>query len=278
MPGLSESKDLPVHLEVDDHVATVRLNRPQRANALDLPGWAALRTAFEDIDRRAEVRVVVLRGEGPHFCAGIDLSVLSDLRDRSGARTGCEGRDRERLGRWIEDLQDCVSSIERCRVPVIAAIHGVCFGGGVDIICACDLRYATRDARFCVKEIDLAITADLGVLQRMPHIIGDGRTRELVYTAKEFDGDHAERIGLVSGAFESGAALNVAVDGVARVLAAKSPLAIRGTKKALLSARDSGVAAGLRQVADWNAATLLSNDLSEALSAHHERRLPRFQD
>lgn len=275
---LTAQRDDPVRVEVRDSIATVVLNRPHRANALDVKGWHALRDAFDSIDDRAEVRVVVLRGEGAHFSAGIDLSVLMDLRAQSGADTGCDGRDREQLGRWIEDLQDCVNAIERCRVPVIAAIHGVCFGGGVDIICAADLRYATRDSRLCIKEIDLAVTADLGVLQRLPHLVGDGRARELVYTAKEFDGGHAERIGLVSSTYDSLTALLSGVATLADTLAAKSPVALRGTKRALLCGRDAGVVAGLRQVADWNAATLLSRDLTEALAAHRDKRSPVFQD
>ncbi|WP_028228621.1 crotonase/enoyl-CoA hydratase family protein [Paraburkholderia ferrariae] len=265
-----------VRVAVEDGVAWVTLARPERANALNVAGWHALRTVFDALDERPDVRVAVLNGEGAHFCAGIDLSVLADLYGNCGAGTGCAGRDRERLGRWIEDLQDCVSSIERCRVPVIAALHGVCFGGAMDIACACDLRYATRDARLCVKELDLAVTADLGVLQRLPQLVGDGRARELVYTAREFDGAHAEHIGLVSGLFETAGALMQAVRVLATELAAKPALALRGTKRAMLYARDHGVADGLRQVADWNAATLLSRDLAEAVAAQRERRTPRF--
>lgn len=267
----------PVRVDVQDGIATVVLNRPPRANALDVAGWHALRSAFAHIDARQDVRVAVLQGEGKHFCAGIDLSVLSDLRAQAGADTGCAGRDRESLGRWIEDLQDCVTAIERCRVPVIAAIQGVCYGGGVDIITACDLRYATRDARLCIKEIDLAVTADLGVLQRLPHLVGDGRARELVYTAREFDGAQAEHMGLVSATFDTPAALAAGVAQLAAELAAKPPLALRGTKRALLYTRDAGVAAGLRQVADWNSATLISDDLTEALAAQRERRTPTFR-
>lgn len=254
----------------------VALARPTRANALDVAGWHALRRAFDTLDEHASLQAAVLYGHGNHFCAGIDLSVLADLRGQCGANTGCEGRDRERLGRWIVDLQDCVNAIERCRVPVIAAVHGVCFGGGVDLACACDLRYSTRDARFCVKEVDLAVTADLGVLQRLPHIVGDGCARELAYTAREFDGAYAERIGLVSGAFDTQAELMTAVDALAEELAAKPALALQGTKQAMLYARNHGVAAGLRQVADWNATTLLSRDLAEAIAAQREHRKPRF--
>ena len=268
----------PVLVAVQHGIATVTLNRPQRANALDVAGWHGLRDAFTQLDRRTDVRVAVLQGAGAHFCAGIDLSVLLNLRTQCDADTGCDGLDRERLCHWIEDLQNCVSAIERCRVPVIAAIQGVCYGGGVDIITACDMRYATHDARLCVKEIDLAVTADLGVLQRLPHLVGDGRARELVYTAREIDGAQAERIGLIGASYANAEALQASVAELARTLAGKSPLALRGTKRALLHARDAGVHAGLRQVAEWNAAALLSQDLTEALAAHREKRPPVYRD
>jgi enoyl-CoA hydratase len=272
MSTVEPSSVRAVRWDIREGVARVWLSRSARANALDVAGWHALRNAFEAIDRCSEVRVALLQGEGPHFCAGIDLSVLAGLRSQAGADSGCDGRDRESLARWILDLQDCVSAIERCRIPVIAAIHGVCYGGGVDIISACDLRMATRSARFCVKEVDLAVTADLGVLQRLPHLVGEGRARELALTARAFDGEHAERIGLVTEVFETPEALRTGAYRLAAELAGKSPLALRGTKRAALVARDEGVAAGLRQVAWSNAATLLSRELTEALSALHEQR------
>lgn len=264
-PDTPHFTDAPVHWQIEDGVASVWLNRPARANALDESGWHALRDAFDAIDRHPEARVAVLQGVGTHFCAGIDLNLLATLRSQAGANSGCEGRDREALARWILDMQDCVNAIERCQVPVIAAIQGACLGGGMDIICACDLRVATRSARFCVKEVDLAVTADLGVLQRLPHLVGEGRARELALTAREFNGAQAERMGLVTEVFDSFEALRMGTDQLATHLAGKPALALRGIKRAALVARDEGVAAGLRQVAWANAATLFSQDLSDAL-------------
>lgn len=275
-PGSPDTQ--AVRWDLRDGIARVWLNRSSRANALDVPGWHALRKAFADIDRHPEARVAVLQGEGAHFCAGIDLAVLLTLRSAADAESGCEGRDRESLARWILDLQDCVNAIERCRVPVIAAVHGVCFGGGVDIICACDLRIATRSARFCVKEVDLAVTADLGVLQRLPHLVGEGRARELALTAREFDGEQAERMGLVTEVFASPEALRRGAEQLATRLAGKPALALRGTKRAALAARDEGVAAGLRQVAWSNAATLLSQDLGAVLAAEIEQGRARSRN
>lgn len=268
----------PVQLRVEAGVAVVTLARPERANALDVPGWHLLREVFATVDANAQVRAVVLQGEGPHFCAGIDLAVLEQLQSRSAPEGSCAAGQRAWLGRWIADLQDCVDAIERCRVPVIAALHGVCFGAGLDIASACDLRYATRSARLCVKEVDMAVTADLGVLQRLPHLVGYGRARELAYTAREFDGAHAAQIGLVEAVFETDEQLRQAVHQLAAQLAAKPQLALEGTKRALLYARDHGLRDGLRLVADWNAATLLSRDLGEALAARREQRSARFND
>lgn len=161
---MSEALPSMVRRVVADGIAIVTLARPGRANALDVPGWHALRAVFDEIDRRTDVRVALLHGEGPHFCAGIDLSALQNLDAVTGTQGGSAGHDAAHLGRWIEDLQDCVTAIERCRVPVIAALHGVCYGGGVDIACACDIRLAARDVRLCVKEVDVVVTADPGVL------------------------------------------------------------------------------------------------------------------
>lgn len=255
-----------VRTELRDHVAQVILARPRKANALDVAGWHALRDVFRALDERDDVRVAILKGEGAHFCAGIDLAVLKDLRGQSRATTGSDSRNRERLWQWIVGLQGCVNAIEHCRHPVIAALHGVCYGGGVDIACACDLRYATRDARLCVKEVDMAVTADLGVLQRLPKLVGDGRARELAFSAREFNGEEAERMGLVSGVFDSVNELHQGVQAIAENLATKAPQALHGTKRALLFARDARVADGLKQVADWNAAALLSQDVSEAMA------------
>lgn len=256
-----------VRTEIRNRLAQVTLARPGKANALDVAGWHALRDAFLALDDRDDVHVATLTGEGAHFCAGIDLAVLKELRSHSGATTASDSRNRERLWRWIVELQACVNAIEHCRVPVIAALHGVCYGGGVDIACACDLRYATRDARLCVKEVDMAVTADLGVLQRLPRLAGDGRARELALSAREFSGDEADRMGLVSGVFDTVEELHRQVHAMAETLAAKPPQALHGTKRALLFARDARVADGLKQVADWNAAALLSPDVGEAMAA-----------
>ncbi len=257
-------------------IARIVLERPRRANAADATMWRELRAAFAWADATPAVRVVILGGAGAHFCAGIDLDLLDAIRSEVAALS--QGHRQERLRARILELQGDVNAIEQCRKPVLAAIHGVCYGGAIDIVAACDLRYAAADARFCVKEVDLAIVADLGTLQRLPRLIGEGATRELAYTAREFDGLEAARLGLVNAVLPDRAALDAHVLAVATTIAAKSPLAVRGIKETLLHGREHGVADGLAHVAARNAALLLAPDLDEALAAHRERRAATYPD
>jgi len=259
-----------------DGVATVELNRPAKANALDLPMWHELREAMRWLDATPEVRVGILRGAGAQFTAGIDLAMLAGLA--ADIARPCDGRSRENLRRVILDLQDTVTAIERCRKPVLAAIHGACIGGGVDIAVACDIRYCSADAVFSVREVDVGLTADVGTLQRLPRLIGEGAARELAYTGRNVSGDEARALGLVTRCYETPAELAAGVTGIAQAIAAKSPLAVRGAKEMITYARDHSVADGLNYVATWNAAMLLSADLGEALAAGRERRAPRFGD
>jgi len=259
-----------------DGIADIRLNRPERANALNESMWQELRTAFRWADATDAVRVVVLSGAGRHFCAGIDLSMLAGLAETVAHTDPARGR--EALRHLILDLQDCLSSIERCRKPVLAAIHGACVGGAVDMIACCDMRYAVVEAQFSVREIDIGMTADVGSLQRLPRIVPDGIVRELAYTGRTVDGTEAQAIGLVNRAFDSPEALMAGVREIASVIAGKSPLAIRGTKEMLNYGRDHSVADGLNYVATWNAAMLMSADLDEAVTAPREKRKPKFVD
>jgi enoyl-CoA hydratase len=268
-------------LTVQDGVAELRLNRPERANSLNRPMWQELRDAARALDAEPTVRVVVLSGNGAHFCAGIDLGMLAEFRAGSEAVAGvdyCAGRASEQLRRTILDLQDVLSSLERCRKPVLAAVHGACVGAGLDLAVACDLRYASADAQFVLKEVDMGLAADVGVLQRLPRIVGEGVARELAYTCRAVSGTEAAGLHLVNRCFDTPAELEKGVLEIARELAAKSPLAMRGTKHAITYARDHSIADGLDQVAGWNAGALLSTDLDESVAAFREKRAARYED
>jgi len=263
-------------IELADAVATVELNRPEKANAMNLRMWLELREAFKWIDEEPSVRVAVLRGAGPCFTSGIDLGMLGSVSE--GVADECEARMREKLRRLILDLQDCLTAIERCRKPVLAAVHGYCFGGGVDLICACDMRYCCVDASFSIKEIDVGMTADVGTLQRLPKLIGEGMVRELAYTGRAVAGPEAKEIGLVNHSYPSAGTLFHEVAKIAGTIARKSPLSIRGIKEMVNYARDHSVADGLNYIATWNAAMLMSDDLMEAMTAARAKREPKFRD
>ena len=269
-----EFETLAVTLE--NNIATVRLNRPDKANAMNLAMWNDMRSAFKWIDDTPEARVAILEGEGKNFTSGIDLTMMMGLGAQ--IQNDCEGRMRESLRRIILDLQDTLTSLERCRKPVLAAIHGACIGGGIDLIACADMRYCSGDAYFSIKEIDIGMVADVGTLQRLPKLIGDGMARELAYTARRVDAAEAREIGLVNRVFDTRDALRAGVLEIAATIAAKSPLSIRGAKEMMNYARDHTVADGLNYIATWNAAMLMSDDLQKAMMAGMSKPAPVFKD
>jgi enoyl-CoA hydratase len=262
-------------LTIEQHVAQVKFNRPEKSNALNDTAWREMSQIFQELDQNPEVRVIVLAGEGKHFCAGIDLSLLMGIRQN--VADDCEGRLREKMRQMVFALQAPINAIEQCRKPVLAAVHGGCIGAGVDIISACDMRYSTETAYFSVKEIDMGMVADLGTLQRLPKIIPAGVAREMAYTGRNVYGPEAQAIGLVNRTFADQEALTAGVLEIATTIASKSPLSIRGTKEMLNYARDHSVADGLNYIAVWNAAMILSDDLNEAFMATMQKRPPVFK-
>jgi enoyl-CoA hydratase len=263
-------------LSLDARVLTVRLHRPEKANAIDFRMWRELKAAFEHADRTAEVRAAVLLGEGKHFCSGIDLADFMGLQQH--IEDDDPGRKAEKLRALILELQACLSAQEACRKPVLAGVHGACIGGGLDLIAASDLRYCAQGAYFSLKEIDLGMVADVGSLQRLPKLVAPGLVREWAFTGRRIEAAEAQACGLVNRVFESREALEAGVREVARQIAARSPLAIRGVKEMLGYARDHSVAEGLGYIATWNAAMLLSEDLAKAAGAAMSRETPEFKD
>lgn len=265
-----------ISVRVEGAVAEVSLNRPDRSNALNEAMWQELREVMRWVDETPEVRAVVLAGAGRNFCAGIDLSMLAGVAQVVAHPD--PARSREKLRRLILDLQDCLSSIERCRKPVLAAIQGACIGGALDMVTCCDMRYASADAVFSVREVDVGMTADVGTLQRLPRLVPDGIARELAFTGRNVEANEALSLGLVNRVFSSQEELVAGVMKVAQSIAAKSPLAIRGTKEMLNYGRDHSVLDGLNYIATWNAGMLMSADLSEAMAAAREKRAPVFDN
>jgi len=265
-----------LEIKVENSVAEVVLNRPDKANAMNRAFWTEIKQAFEELDQNSKVRVIILRANGKHFSSGIDLSLLGEI---AGIAQGdCPGRAREDLRRLILSYQGSFTALEKCRKPVIAAIQGACIGGALDLISACDFRFCTTDSFFSIKEVEIGMTADVGTLQRLPKIIPDGIMRELAYTGRSFEAVEAERIGLVNRYFENQEKMIEEVKKIAEKIASNSPLAVRGTKEMILYSRDHSVEEGLNYVATWNAAMLLSADIPETMLAKQEKRKPDFQN
>jgi enoyl-CoA hydratase len=265
-----------LNVTLENKIAVVRMNRPDKANAMNLAMWHDIRSAFQWIDDTPEARVAVLEGEGKTFTSGIDLTMMMGLSTQ--IQNDCDGRMRESLRRVVLDLQDTLTSLERCRKPVLAAIHGACIGGGIDLICCADMRYCSSDAYFSIKEIDIGMVADVGTLQRLPKLVGDGIARELAFTGRRADAAEARAIGLVNRVYDTREALHDGVMEIAASIAAKSPLSVRGSKEMMNYARDHSIADGLNYVATWNAAMLMSDDLQKAMMASMSKQTPVFKD
>ena len=263
-----------LELSIEEQVATVSLNRPDKANSMNAAMWNELQLCFEWLDQEPSVRAVILAGNGKHFCAGLDLAMFGGLHGESSQPS----RRAEHLRRTILRLQDNLSAIEKCRVPVLAAIHNTCIGGGVDMTCCADMRYATEDAYFSIREIDIGMTADVGTLQRLPKIIPDGVVRELAYTGRDMSAAEARDVGFVNRVFEDRETMMREVTAIARSIAQKSPLAMRGSKEMLLYSRDHSVAEGLNYIATWNAGMLCQADLQAGMQAQMEKSQAVYED
>lgn len=244
-----------MHLSIDDHVATLSFARPEKANALREQDWEELADQLTNLSIHEYIRVIVLTGQGPYFSAGIDLETLQSMMSLSFDSQA----DKEAyLFSFIQKLQEAVNAIEACSKPVIAAVNGPCIGGGLDIAAACDMRYCCDEAYFCLKEIDLGIVADLGVLQRLPHIISPGLVSEMAFTARNVYGPEAKQIGLVNDSYASPEAMMQKVGALAATIAQKSEAVVRGIKESMLHQRKNTVKEGLDWIARKNAKVMIN--------------------
>lgn len=262
-------------VEREGAIATVWLNRPEKKNAMNPPAWTDSVAIFEELDADPEIRVIIIAGKGSDFCAGIDLFDMVNLIP--------ELLDPEQKGgiKWpflkkIHGMQDAMTIVERIRKPVIAAVQGRCIGAGLDLISACDIRLATTDASFSLKEAAMGMVADMGVLQRLPHIVGQGITRELAYTAKFIDAQKAKEIHLVNDLFDDFDALMAGAKKLAEEICDVAPLAVQASKETLTQAVKSQIDEGLRYVASVSANIVPSADLFEAITALTEKRKPNY--
>jgi enoyl-CoA hydratase/carnithine racemase len=256
-------------------VAEIRLARPAQRNALDTAFWRDFPVALERLEADPSLRAVLIGAAGPHFCSGMDLDFFPEVRKAEG---GEAGRYREWLRRQVLRLQAALNRIETLRVPVIVAAQGACVGAGLDLACAASIRLCSSDAFFCVHEINIGMTADLGVLQRLPRLLPPGLAHELAYTGRRLEAAEALACGFVNRVLDGPDELLRQARALAERIAAQSPLAVAGSKFMLNRALDRSVADGLELVSLWNAAMFVTEDVPRALAAQKDRTRPAFRD
>lgn len=262
-------------IERDGHVATLWLDNPDRRNAMGPPFWDELPISIDEMAEDVDVRAIVIAAKGPAFTVGLDLKAMGGTLAGGGGGSS-NAASAGRFLRSAKRLQNAISAVADCPKPTIAAVHGWCIGGGVDLITAADIRLCSADAKFSVRETKIAIVADLGTLQRLPRVVSKGHVAELAYTGKDIDADRALRIGLVNDVLPDADSLHKAAWDMAAEIAANSPIVVQGTKHVLRASEGRTVEEGLDYVGVWNAGFLQSNDLMEALAAFVEKRPPTF--
>lgn len=264
-----------LNVTIENHIAHVQLCRPEKLNSMIPEFWQELPKTVRLIDEHSAARVIVISSTGKHFSAGMDLSVFTP----SGADSKLEpARRAERLRRTVLELQDSFNALEEVRIPVLVAVQGGAIGGAVDMLCACDSRYCTEDAFFTIKETEIGMTADVGTLQRLPHLIPQGLIRELAYTGRNWSSQEALAQGFVNQVFADQDSLLEGVMKIATKIAKNSPMAVAGCKEMINYTRDHSVADSLKYMATWQSGMFQAPDLQEALMAQREKRLPEFEE
>ncbi|MCV2885119.1 crotonase/enoyl-CoA hydratase family protein [Aestuariibacter sp. AA17] len=263
-----------VSVSIENHIAHIQLNRPEKLNCMSPAFWEEFPKVVKEIDRQAEARVIVISSTGPHFSAGMDLDVFAQI---GRSFEGEPARRAERLRRTVLELQAAFNVLETCRLPVIACVQGGAIGAGLDLLCACDIRYCTEDAFFSIKETQIGMTADVGTLQRLPHLMPAGIVREMAFTGRDLHAQEAVKHGFVNGTFADQASLIKHVMKLAASIAMNSPVAVTGCKEMLNYARDHSVNDSLNYIATWQSGMFQMPDLQEALTAQQEKRMPSFE-
>lgn len=264
----------------EEGVGHLILDKGEDLNKMTMNFWYELPRILDEIDKDASLRVLILSSTGKHFCAGMDLKNFGTLGNDAEKKTNVPDKARigESLYRVAKELQDMLSKLEKLRIPVLAGIQGGCIGGGLDLVTAADMRFASKDAFFCIQEVNIGMAADIGTLQRLPRVIPEGKVRELAYTGRRMPAEEALEAGLVNKVYESHEEMISGLKEMAAVIASKSPLAVYGTKAILNFSRDHTIAEGLEYNALWSGAMLPQEDMAEAMMSNMEKRDPEFQD
>ena len=264
----------------EEGVGHLILDKGEDLNKMTMNFWYELPRILDEIDKDASLRVLILSSTGKHFCAGMDLKNFGSLGNDAEKKTNVPDKARigESLYRVAKELQDMLSKLEKLRIPVLAGIQGGCIGGGLDLVTAADMRFASKDAFFCIQEVNIGMAADIGTLQRLPRVIPEGKVRELAYTGRRMPAEEALEAGLVNKVYERHEEMISGLKEMAAVIASKSPLAVYGTKAILNFSRDHTIAEGLEYNALWSGAMLPQEDMAEAMMSNMEKRDPEFQD
>jgi enoyl-CoA hydratase len=267
-----------IDFRITDNVAHLVLNRPAAMNTLQPVLWREMTAVLEALQRDASARVLVISSTGKHFTAGMALDVFGNEADAGITLDENSAGGRANITLQLDDMQQMFTLIEQLRMPVIAAIQGGCIGGGVDMICACDIRLASADAFFCIQEINIGMTADLGTLQRLPKLIPEGVVHEMAYTGRRLPAARALAVGLVNEVFDTQAAMVAAALQMAQEIAEKPPVAIWGSKQAIHYARDHSTHDALQQMGWLQSGVWQTGNLVEAFTAKQQGRKPVYAD
>ena len=266
-------------LKIENDIAHIRLNRPEKRNAMIREFWEELPLIIRDIDNNARARVVVISSEGPHFTSGIDLTMFQQSQPKDAAAERAE-RLTNGAGFYanVATMQETFNALENCRLPVLAAIQGGCIGGGVDLATACCMRYACEDTFFTIFETNIAMTADVGTFPRIVKLIPEGVARELAYTGRRMPAQEALATGLVNRVFANAETMLAEVMKIAAEIATKAPMAVYGCKRMITYSRDHNTADTLDYVRLWNASFLQREEIMEAMQANAQKRAGNFVD
>ncbi|WP_407636118.1 crotonase/enoyl-CoA hydratase family protein [Paraglaciecola psychrophila] len=262
-------------VNIENHIAHIQLCRPEALNSMVPAFWRELPAVVRQIDEGSQARVIVISSQGKHFSAGMDLSVFTNMaKDFQGE----PARRAERTRRLVLELQDSFNALEEVRMPVLVAVQGGVIGGAVDMICAADSRYCTEDAYFTIKETELGMTADVGTLQRLPHLMPQGLIRELAYTGRNMPSCEAKECGFVNQVFADQDAMLAGVMNIAAKIAMHSPMAVAGCKEMINYTRDHSVTDSLTYMATWQSGMFQMPDVQEAMTAAQQKRLPVYAE
>lgn len=250
-------------VDATDGIGHIQLSQPDQYNRMPPAFWEEFPAALRELDARGDVRALIVSSTGKHFTAGMDVSVFTDRTEQTLDR----GRSAEAARRNLDRLQKVFTLLEEVRMPVLAAVQGGCIGGGVDLVAACDARYCSADAFFCIQEINIGLAADVGTLQRLPKLIPDGMMRELAYTGRRLHAEEARAIGLVNTVYDSYDALLDGVHAIASEIARKSPLAVTSTKHLLNYGREHSVTDTLNYQQLWMGAVSQGGEMATYFKA-----------